>query len=268
MVGQPALLLHLALLPIIVPTWAFLLVFFRAYRSPGEASVLDLSLATMRAVGGGLVLLLTLVFLLKVNEVSRAIVLSFGALDCIALVAVRLARGFAFRRAVDRGEKHRRVLIVGTGNRASRLARTFSRKPDAGIEIVGYLDTDPTVVGTVILGAPVLGTLDEITVVLRDHVIDEVVLAIPRGMISIVEKVVLACEEEGVRVRLMADLFEINVARMVLDEVNERSAADVRTSRPRGVEAVLEAGDRSRAHAGCDVPSTAADGHDCRGDQG
>jgi hypothetical protein len=39
LVGQPALLVHLALLPIIVPTWAFLLVFFR-----------------MRAVGGGLVL--------------------------------------------------------------------------------------------------------------------------------------------------------------------------------------------------------------------
>lgn len=57
LVGQPALLVHLALLPIIVPTWAFLLVFFRAYRSPGEASVLDLSLATMRAAGGGLVLL-------------------------------------------------------------------------------------------------------------------------------------------------------------------------------------------------------------------
>jgi exopolysaccharide biosynthesis polyprenyl glycosylphosphotransferase len=32
---------------------------------------------------------------------------------------------------------------------------------------------------------------------------------------------VRACEEEGVKVRLMADLFEINVARMVLDEVDE-----------------------------------------------
>jgi hypothetical protein len=76
-------------------------------------------------------------------------------------------------------------------------------------------------VGKSILGARVLGTLDEITPVLRDHVIDEVVLAIPRAMIGVAEKVVLACEEEGVKVRLMADLFEINVARMVLDEFDD-----------------------------------------------
>jgi exopolysaccharide biosynthesis polyprenyl glycosylphosphotransferase len=221
LVGQPALLPHLAVLPVILPMWAFLLVFFRAYRSPGEASIPELSLATIRAVGAGLVLLLALVFLLKAHEVSRAIVVSFGILDCVVLVAARLGRVWAFRRALWRGEEHRRVLIVGTGNRAERLAGRLCQRPEWGIDIVGFLDSDPTLVGKSILGAPVLGILDEISSVLRDHVIDEVVLAIPRGMISVAEKVVLACEEEGVKVRLMADLFDINVARMVLDEFDD-----------------------------------------------
>ena len=219
--GLPTLLPHLALLPVIVPMWAFLLVFFRAYRSPGEASIPELSLATVRAVGAGLVLLLALVFLLKAHEVSRAIVISFGVLDCVVLVAARLWRVWAFRRALWRGEMHRRVLIVGTGNRAERLAGRLCQRPEWGIDIVGFLDSDATLVGKSILGAPVLGTLDEITSILRDHVVDEVVLAIPRGMIGVAEKVVLACEEEGVKVRLMADLFEINVARMVLDEFDD-----------------------------------------------
>jgi exopolysaccharide biosynthesis polyprenyl glycosylphosphotransferase len=219
--GHAALLPHLALLPVIGPMWAFLLVFFRAYRSPADTSVLELALAPMRAVGGGLVLLLTLVFLLKANDVSRTIVVSFGALDCALLVGVRLARVLAFRRALARGENRRRVLIVGTGNRAARLARAFGHKPDMGMQIVGYLDTDPMVVGQAILGARVLGTLDEITSVLASHVVDEVVLAIPRGMIGVAEKVVRACEEEGVKVRLMADLFEVNVARMALDEFED-----------------------------------------------
>jgi exopolysaccharide biosynthesis polyprenyl glycosylphosphotransferase len=219
--GRPALLPNLAVLPVIVPIWTFLLVFFHAYRSPGEASMRELALATIRAVSAGLVLLLALVFLLKAHEVSRAIVITFGVLDWVVLVAVRVARVWAFRRALSRGEQHRRVLIVGTGNRAERLAGRLCRRPEWGIDIVGFLDSDPTVVGKSILGARVLGTLDEITPVLRDHVIDEVVLAIPRGMISVAEKVVLACEEEGVKVRLMADLFEINVARMVLDEFDD-----------------------------------------------
>jgi exopolysaccharide biosynthesis polyprenyl glycosylphosphotransferase len=215
--GHPSLLPHLALLPIIVPVWAFMLVFFRAYRSPDEASTLDVSLATVRAVGGGLVVLLALVFLLKVNEVSRTIVVSFGLLNCVALIGARVFRDLAFRRALELGEKHRRVLIVGTGKRAERLTDRLLEKSEWGIEIVGYLDSDPTAVGRTIRGSRVLGTLDEITSILRDHVIDEVALAIPRGMIGIAEKVVRACEEEGLKVRLMADLFEINVARMVLD---------------------------------------------------
>ena len=219
--GHPALLPHLALLPIIVPVWAFLLVFFRAYRTPGEASALELSLATIRAVGAGLVVLLALVFLLKVNEVSRVIVVSFGVLDCVALIGARMIRALAFHRALELGEKHRRVLIVGTGNRAERLVGRLLQKSEWGIEIVGYLDSDPTIVGKSIRGSSVLGTLDEISSILRDHVIDEVVLAIPRGMIGVAEKVVRACEEEGVRVRLMADLFEINVARMVLDQFDD-----------------------------------------------
>lgn len=217
----PGPLAHLALLPVIVPIWGFLLIFFRAYRSPGEASIVELCLATVRAVTAGLVLLLALVFLLRAHEVSRSIVITFGILDCLALLAVRLARVWRFRWALERGEKHRRVLIVGTGNRAERLAGKLVQTSNWGIDIVGFLDTDPAFVGKLIRGAPVLGTLDDITAILRDQVVDEVVLAIPRGMIGVAEKVVLACEEEGVRVRLMADLFEINVARMVLDEFDD-----------------------------------------------
>jgi exopolysaccharide biosynthesis polyprenyl glycosylphosphotransferase len=219
--GQPGLLPHLALLPVIVPVWVFLLVFFRAYRSPGEASILELSVATIRAVGAGLVLLLALVFLLKAHGISRAVVIMFGGLDCVVLIAARMARVWAFRWALARGEKHRRVLIMGTGSRAQRLAGKLSHRSEWGIDIVGFLDSDPTVVGKTIRGARVLGTFDEISSVLRDHVVDEVVLAIPRGMIGIAEKAVRACEEEGVKVRLMADLFDINVARMILDEFDD-----------------------------------------------
>src|SRR5262249_17663883 len=114
-----------------------------------------------------------------------------------------------------------RVLIVGSGNRAKRLARLLRQNPYGGIDIVGFLDPDPTVVGKAIAGTRVLGTLDEISAVLRDQVVDEVLLAIPRSLIGVVEKVARACEEEGVRIRLMADLFEINVVRMVLDEIGD-----------------------------------------------
>jgi len=86
---------------------------------------------------------------------------------------------------------------------------------------VGFLDTDWQRVGERIIGAPVLGTTSEITGILKSNVVDEVILAIPRGMIGEVEKVVRACEEEGVKVRLMADLFQVPFKRVTLDELEE-----------------------------------------------
>ncbi|MGE4092131.1 MAG: sugar transferase [Candidatus Binatia bacterium] len=115
----------------------------------------------------------------------------------------------------------RRVLIIGSGNRARRLAATFSRSKKARTYIVGYLDPDPTRVNRSVLGYRVLGTIDDISVVLKDQVIDEVIMAVPRGMIADVEKIARTCEEEGVKFCVMADLFEVPAARTRLVEFGQ-----------------------------------------------
>jgi exopolysaccharide biosynthesis polyprenyl glycosylphosphotransferase len=212
-----SLLPYIALVPVIAPLWVFLLTFFGAYRTPAEASVLDLTWAVVRAVATGLALTLALLFVLKIQYVSRVIIFSFATLDLVGLIGVRLVSVWRHRRSLQRGENFRRVLIVGSGKRGRRLAGTLVGRRQMGIHIVGYLDPDPAEVGRTIDGSAVLGTVDDITSVLKDHVVDEVILATPRSMIGTVEKLVRACEEEGVRVRIMADLFDVQMAQMTLD---------------------------------------------------
>jgi exopolysaccharide biosynthesis polyprenyl glycosylphosphotransferase len=66
----------------------------------------------------------------------------------------------------------------------------------------------------------VLGTVSDISTVLKNHVVDEVILAVPRAMIPDVDAIAHACEEEGVKLRLMADVFDVHVARVSLVEVS------------------------------------------------
>ncbi len=101
--------------------------------------------------------------------------------------------------------------------------------------------------GTRVLGSPVLGTVDDIAAILRDQVIDEVLIAIPRDMLGAVEKVAKACEEEGIRHCLMADVFDTKVARVERGTVRVHPAAVVRAGLPGRAAAPREAGDRSRA---------------------
>src|SRR5262245_37152685 len=193
------LLSHVAFLPFILALWMFFLAFFGAYRSPRTTSALTYTWSVARAVGVGLASLLTVLFLLKIQYVSRAVVLIFAALDFVALVGIRLGIVWHFQRSIRQGRSVRRVLIVGSGNRARRLAETLLRHSEWGIRIVGHLDPEPTRIGDPVLESSVVGTVGDITSVLKGNVIDEVILAIPRAMIPDVDKIAQACEEEGVK---------------------------------------------------------------------
>ncbi len=217
--GDPAdLLSHVALLPLVLAIWFFFLSYFGAYRSPRESSRLDYAWSVTRAVGAGLALLLTLLFLLKIQYVSRVIVVLFAALDIVALLAIRMQVVAYFRRSLNNGDSYLQVLIIGAGSRAARLSKTLRRNSAWGVHIVGHLDLDESLVGTNVGNSEVLGVVDDISAILKAHVIDEVILAIPRAMISDVENIACACEEEGVRFRVMADVFDVHFARMELVE--------------------------------------------------
>jgi exopolysaccharide biosynthesis polyprenyl glycosylphosphotransferase len=208
------LLSHLGLILAIVPLWLLLLPAFGAYESPRMMSRLDYLWATTRAVTVGLAVIFSALFLFRVQHLSRVVIVLFAVLDVVALVAVRLRIIQYFRRSIERIENVRRVLIVGTGERARGLAEALLRQSEWGIHIIGHLDPDAGRVGTRVLGAPVLGTVDDITAILRDQVVDEVLIAIPRDMLGAVEKVAKACEEEGIKHCLMADVFDTKVARI------------------------------------------------------
>ena len=210
---------HIALLPSIISLFGFSLICFGTYRSPRITSPFQYVEAVIRSVLTGVVLLLTFLFLFKIQYISRLVVVVFSVLDLLALVGVRLWVVWYFRRSLQKGENYLKVLIIGTGNRAVHLSNTLRKNTEWGLHIIGHLDPDKTRVGTKILDAPVLGTVDDITSVLKGNVVDEVILAIPRAMIPNVDRIAQSCEEEGVRLRIMADVFDVHVARMSLVEI-------------------------------------------------
>ncbi len=217
--GAADFLSHVALLPLIVFLWGVFLSACGAYRSPRWMSRFDYAWAVLRAVVSALAVLLTLLFLFRIQYVSRAIVINFSIASCVLLTAARFGVLRYFRRSLQRGENFRKAVIIGTGQRAIHLAETLKENSEWGINIIGHLDPEPARVGMAVLDAKVLGVVDDITSILKDHVVDDVILAIPRTMIPNVERIAQACEEEGVKFRLMADVFDVNVARMSLVEI-------------------------------------------------
>ncbi|MFC1877168.1 sugar transferase [Thermodesulfobacteriota bacterium] len=219
--GDLGLFSHLALLPLILAFLLFFLPYFQAYRSPRETSVLTYLWSVLRAVVICIGLLLILLFVLNIQYVSRGVILIFSGIEVLILFGIRIGVVRHFIRMAGKGRKNYKILIIGTGYRATHLSEVLDKNTEWGIDIIGHLDPNPSRVGLEVRGSTVLGTVGDISHILKIHVVDEVILAIPRTMLEDTEAIAYACEEEGIKLRLMADVFDLQVTRWSLVELGE-----------------------------------------------
>ncbi len=212
---------YVALLIILGVPLGFFLTRFGAYRGLRVVTLARYAYMVSKGFFISMAILVAILFFLKVDFVSRSFLLQFSLLSIFLMVSVRAGLiWWYFRRSVQKGENYLKVLIIGTGRRAKRLTEMLNRHNEWGIHILGYLDTDAEHVGEFVEQGKVLGTVDEIEKVLTSQVVDEVILAVPRSSLRFMEEIVNACEEQGVRFRFMADVFDLQVARMRMVEMD------------------------------------------------
>jgi exopolysaccharide biosynthesis polyprenyl glycosylphosphotransferase len=110
---------------------------------------------------------------LSFRDISRLLFIYFAACDLVALLAYHL-----FVRASIRHRQRsegRRVLLVGGGPSAQRLAEEFTRRPWAGVQVVGCTSDEPIDLDTL----PVLGTVEATDQIVASEQIDEVIFTLP-----------------------------------------------------------------------------------------
>jgi exopolysaccharide biosynthesis polyprenyl glycosylphosphotransferase len=213
---------HLALLPLVLGLIAPLMWTSGAYERMRVRSLFAYGWIVARSIVITLVGLSTVLFLLKAGYISRVFLLLFGALLLLMLVGVRSALvWWYFRRSVERDENYLKVVIIGTGERARRLSDKLHQHSEWGVEILGYLDPEERQVAPAVSDAPVLGRVGEIAQVLRGHVVDEVIVAVPRSLLGDAQVIADVCAQEGVMLRFMADVFDLQVSRMSLVNLDE-----------------------------------------------
>src|SRR5580704_12109855 len=126
------------------------------------------------------------------------------------LCLLLIGRAFAYigiRWARGRGALGQRVLIVGAGPVAERFADAMDLNPSYGLHPIGLLDdcADES------LSRPVLGGIDQLDNVLRDHRIDRVVLAFGVNRDPDLVRVIRSCENAEVDMYIIPRFFELGL---------------------------------------------------------
>ncbi len=206
----------MALPAVAAVVWVLTLASSGFYRSFQTGSYGKTFKASVRSAFLAFLAMGTLIYVFKLQDVSRAFTALFGALSFGAILAAKTAFFAVTRYARRRGFSFRRLLVVGTGRRAARFIRRVRQHPEWGLQIVGAVDDEPgSGIGRVD-AVPVIGGLQEIGRIFRSEAVDEVVFIVPRARLDRLGGAVRACETEGVVITLALDLFDLELARPTL----------------------------------------------------
>lgn len=163
------------------------------------------------------VLAYLVLFFFVPTELPRGIVVYHGvaAVGLIAVwrgVYVRLAPLAPFRR---------RALIVGAGRSGQTIAATIQSQFHPHYDLIGFIDDDPFKRATRRCNLAVLGGQPELLAMVRQHRVEEIILAITHGLSDDLFRAILAAKEIGVKVTPMPILFEQITGRVPVEYVGD-----------------------------------------------
>jgi exopolysaccharide biosynthesis polyprenyl glycosylphosphotransferase len=162
---------------------------------------------TFRQCVYGAVWLVVFEYVLRL-ELSRPFLLLFSAYTWVLLLLFRLTAGRVVG-VLRRGfVAPHQVLIAGTGERAIRLARALESSTEYDVRLRGFLSEERDPPAEIALDSVYkVWPVGDLTSILREHVIDEIIFAVGSESLANLEDVFLICDEEGVRTRVAVDFF-------------------------------------------------------------
>ena len=212
---------HIFILPLLIVLIISLLSYFGGYKNPIQKNLTGYAASIIKTLIVSIGVILGLLFFLKIQYVSRFVILFFAILELVTLFVIRVIYSNNFKEQVKSGKKKLNILIIGSRSRAIELVNVLKEQVVWGVNVIGFVDPYPDMYNTNVLGIPILGSIENIHEILKKNVVDEVIIAIPRSLLQDAEQIVEACEEEGITLRFMADLFNVQVARISFLQVGD-----------------------------------------------
>jgi len=204
---------YLWLLPLFLLIWGGMLSYFGMYKTFRTKTIPEVLLDIMQTALLGFGITSSVIYMLKIEYVSRALVMIAFLAAWILLSAEKLALILLFRFIRRHGYNFRHILVVGTGRRAQNFLSLVKEHREWGLKVIGLIDEDAARVGETVNGYNVLGAFRDVPNIIHGNPVDEIVFIVPRASIGKIEALMQLCELEGITVSVATDYFELKFAK-------------------------------------------------------
>lgn len=166
----------------------------------------------------GLSLLITYYFVFQPPDGSRLIVPFVWFSGCIVLCLGRVLVASLVSILHRLGLGERRLLVVGSGRLSKMIMQHIAASPNLGYSIVGFLH-DMHEPAADFGRFKMLGSLDDLALVIRSMRVDEVVIALPSELHQQTIRSVRLCERLGASFKLVPELYELSLSRVDMETI-------------------------------------------------
>ena len=203
------------LLFFIVPFWSLVFYYSGVYNFSYSSSPFKGILRMWAGIAIGVVSLAAVIFIFKSLYFSSLFIITFGATNIVFATAGRVFIWLATRRYK---QFPMNVVIAGDGESALRLAGIIENHRNWGLNLLGFVAEDPD--GPGVPRRRILGSVKDIPELIRRHIIDEVIFAVSKDRLIGLEDTLLLLEDEGIKTRIVLDIFPHMIARIHIDEID------------------------------------------------
>lgn len=178
------------------------------------------------------IIMLALFQLRLFSSFSRSVM----AIDWLASILAVGGLRFTFRLlAENRINPHiaqsmpntRRVLVVGAGDAGVLVVREMQKNSQLNLVPVGFLDDASEKQKNQIYGVPVVGKLNDMSRVLENRQVDEVIIAIPSAPGRVIRLVADVCRLKGIPFRTMPGMYELIGGKVSVTRLREVDITDL-----------------------------------------
>ncbi len=164
------------------------------------------------------IVFLAILFFYRQQSFSRVVIVLFYFQISLGLILTHLTLRkmlMFFRR---RGKNLRNVLIVGTGELAQSLAKKFEVFPEMGFNIVGHITDQPGEIGQTKKSMRILGTLGEISEIVKQNGVDHLYIALPFKSNNRLQNIISKMRNTAVDIKVVPDLMKFMDLRGGVDD--------------------------------------------------
>ena len=211
---------YIWVLLVILPIWWVLFSMHGAYYSQRTTPFLSLLWIVLRVVLWGGILLFAALYAFKSFLVSRWMIGAFLAINTGLLSLEKIVIMSWLHVIRKKGYNFRTVMIVGIGDRLREVKYKIDQHQGWGIKVIGFIAVDASQTNPTTYGLDRLGGLNDLPDLLHEHVVDEVIFAIPIGYQDRIENAVRQCEEQGIKTQIAMHFYTPTIAKTYVEDMD------------------------------------------------